>query len=310
MIKKEEKNAKNSEKVIKIKEKGIKRKETLTKKEISKFVNIALATSKIKKITVEQKNGDWDLRTNINLFIYGEIGSTKSTLLNTISKLTNSKKPFTHLTFPALIGSIDKMTRQLIIGSCWECRNSLMLLDEFNFTKRNKDDIRALLQLIEGGEYNKKLASFSSPTKETDEDLSYSFENGEFNIKTRFSLIVVTMKHPYFTQNMELKALVSRSLCLPFFPEKKILSEIADGFPLFKFKEYKVEPEIIIKKIDYKIIKKIVDDKTNGINYLRIIGDCVRVFAVLKEHNEDIYNLIIKLGSKKFTSARKNEDYK
>jgi len=281
----------------------------ITKEKISEFINLALATSKIKKIIVEQKNGDWDLRTNINLFIYGKIGSTKSTLLNEISKNTHSKKPFTDLTFPALIGSIDKLTRQLLIGACWECRNSLLLLDEFDYGTRKKDTIRVLLQLIEGGEYNKKLASFSAPTREIDGDLFYSFENGTFNIKTRFSLITTTMKYPYSTHNIELQALMSRSICIPFYPNKLDLNKIAQGFPIFKYKNIPLKSdETIIKRKDYNIIFNFVNKKSDGTNYLRIIGDCVRVFAVLKKHRYDLYNLIINLGQRKFigTNIKRN----
>jgi len=42
------------------------------------------------------------------------------------------------MTYPALIGSVDKTTRQLIVGASWECRNSLLLLDEFDFGKKIK----------------------------------------------------------------------------------------------------------------------------------------------------------------------------
>lgn len=276
---------------------------------ISEFVNIALATSKLKKIVVEQEKGDWDMRTNINLLIYGSIGSTKSTLLNQIAKKTQCLKPFTDLTYPALIGSIDKLTRQLLIGSCWECRNSLMLLDEFDFGKRKKDDIRVLLQLIEGGEYGKKLASFSAPTKEIDEDLYYSFENGTFNVKTRFSLICATMKYPYNSQNMEFKALVSRCIALPFYPDKKELKRIANGYPIFKFVDLTpANPIVKISKKNYDYILNYIDERSNGNNYLRTIGDCVRTFAVLKEHRTDLYDLIIKYGSKEF--ALKDEKTK
>jgi len=92
----------------------------------------------IKKIDVEEENGIFPLRTNLNLFIYGQISSTKSTLLKQISKSSNCKKPFTDMTYPALIGSVDKTTRQLIVGASWECRNSLLLLDEFDFGKKIK----------------------------------------------------------------------------------------------------------------------------------------------------------------------------
>ncbi len=222
-----------------VKREKIEKKETLDKETLAEFVNLALASSKIKEIKIKEEAGDYFLRPNINIFIYGLIGSSKSTLLNQISNKTKSKAPYTELSFPALIGSIDKMTRQLIIGASWECRKSLLLLDEFDFGKRNKDDIRALLQLIEGGKYNRKLASFSAPQEEKDEGLFFIFKDGEFNIKTRFSLILATMKYPYTSQNKELQALISRSICLPFYPSKEVLKEIAHGYSIFNYQDKK-----------------------------------------------------------------------
>lgn len=277
--------------------------DSVDKSVLTEFVNIALASSKVKKIKIEQEKGSYNLRPNLNLFIFGQIGSTKSTLLNQISNQAQCKKPFTDLTYPALIGSVDSMTRQLIAGASWECRNSLLLLDEFDFGKRKKDDIRALLQLIEGGEYNKKLASFSSPAKEIDEDLYYKFESGEFNIKTRFSLILVTMKYPYTSQSLELQALVSRSVCLAWYPEFTDIQKIAQGHSIFNFEDKTPsELEVNITKKDYDKILKYVDDNGTERNYLRIVGDCVRVFAVEGKHRLDLYDLIIKFGSKTFQS--------
>ena len=279
--------------------------ESLNKENINEIINITLASAQIEKITIKENFGDWDSRSNINLFIYGQIGSTKSTLLKQIAKQTKSRNPYTDMTYPALIGSVDKMTRQLIVGACWNCRNKLMLLDEFNFSKKNKDDLRALLQLIEGGEYSKKLASFSSPIEEKDKDLFYNFKDGDFDIKTRFSLIIATMKYPYTSQNQEVQALVSRSITIPFYPDRKILKEIAHGKPLFKFKDLAPkEKNIIISKANYNKILDYVDGKSKSDNFLRIIGDCVRVFAVVGKHRFDLYDLIIKLGSKKFQSKQ------
>jgi len=276
------------------------------KEVISELINIALASSKLKSITINQEKGKFDGRTNINIFLYGSIGSTKSTLLKEISEKTGCQEAFTDLTYPSLIGSIDKLTRQLLIGACWDCRNSLMLLDEFDLTKRKKDDIRSLLQLIEGGKYKKKLASFSSPTNETDEDLYYKFENGTFDIKTRFSLILATMKYPYKSQSQEVKAFVSRSIAIPLYPTKDDLKKVAKGYPIFNFKEIKLKKDRVeISKQDYEKIMDYVDSKATEINYLRILGDCFRVFAILGKHRFDLYDLIIKLGSKKFSTYHK-----
>lgn len=280
-----------------------KNKESLNKIILSDFVNLALASSKIKNIKIEQKNQIYHLRPNINLFIYGSIGSSKSTLLNEIALKTGCKYPYTDLSFPALIGSIDKMTRQLIIGASWECKNSLLLLDEFDFSRRNKDDIRALLQLIEGGRYNRKLASFSAPQEEIDDDLFYKFENGEFNIKTRFSLILATMKYPYTSQSKELQALVSRSICIPFYPTKEELKKIAEGYPIFNYKNKESNnKEITINNEDYNKILDYIDDKTDETNFLRILGDCLRIFALEQKHNFKLYDLVVYFGTKSFQS--------
>lgn len=279
--------------------------ETINKEILAEFVNIALASSKIKKIQIEQEKGIFNLRTNINLFVYGGIGTSKSTLLNQIAKKTNSKAPYTDLTYPALVGSIDKMTRQMIVGSAWECRNSLLLLDEFDFGKRNKQDIRALLQLIEGGEYNRKLASFSAENKEVDGDLFYSFKNGEFNIKTRFSLLVMTMKYPYTSQNSELQALVTRCISIPFYPNKEEIKRIAKGHSIFSYVDKTPkELEIFVKRNDYYKIMNFVDErvKDKHNNYLRILGDCTRIFCVEGKHREDLYELVIKFQLKEFKS--------
>lgn len=277
--------------------------ESISKEVLAEFVNLALASSKIENITIEEEAQNYNLRPNINLFIYGLIGSSKSTLLNQIADKTKSKAPYTELSFPALIGSIDKMTRQLIVGACWECRNSFMLLDEYDFSKRNKDDMRALLQLVEGGEYNRKLASFSAPQEENDKDLYYKFENGEFNIKTRFSLILATMKYPYTSQNKELQALVSRSICLPFFPDKSELRKIAQGYSIFNYEDKSPEKtDIKISKEDYDYILDYLDDKVSEHNFLRILGDCVRIFAIEGKHRTDLYDLILEFGNKKFQS--------
>lgn len=278
-----------------------KKEDSVDKSVITELINISLACAKLKEITVEQEQGNYNLRTNLNLFIYGQIGSTKSTLLKEIAKKTKSKQPYTDLSYPALIGTVDKMTRQLIVGASWECRNSLLLLDEFNFSKQNKDDLRALLQLIEGGEYNKKLASFSSPMEETDEDLKYNFLNGEFNIKTRFSLIIATMKYPYRSQNQELQALASRSICLSWYPDKKEILKLAQGHSLFKFVDK--TPKSLsktIKKKDWDYILKFVEEKTDSPNLIRIVGDCARIFVIESKHRKDLYDLIIKQGSKRF----------
>ena len=108
------------------------------------------------------------------------------------------------------------------------------------------------------------------------------------------------MKFPYRSQNKELQALASRSICLAWYPDKKELIKLAQGHSLFKFEDktpQKLEQKI--KKKDWDKIIKFVE-KTKTHNFLRIAGDCARVFAIEGKHREDLYKLIIEQGSRSF----------
>ena len=76
----------------------------------------------------------------MHIFLYGVRSSTKSTILQNIKEQTHCPGAvITHLTTPALIGAIDNNTKQAQTGVCWECRNTFLFLDEFDFTKRDKE---------------------------------------------------------------------------------------------------------------------------------------------------------------------------
>lgn len=292
--------------MVKRKTKREEKYELVDKKIISEFINIALVSSKLKRIIVHQKFGIFEkYHPNINLIIHGKIGSTKSILLGQISEKSNCPEAETEVTLPALVGTIDKSTKQILTGFCWECKNSLMLLDEFDFGKRKKDDIRALLQLSEGGKYRRRLGAFSNPLFEQEDDLYYKFKNGSFNIKTRYSLILATMKYPYTSQNQEFQALVSRSIAIPLYPNKKFLKKISDGDAIFQYKDLKLKSdEIEISQEDYEKVRDYVFNSTDDFNLLRIVGNCIKIFAVLGKHREDLYDFVIKWGSKRFYSPK------
>ena len=262
---------------------------------ISKLVNLAIASAKVKSLILEEEKSNISIRPQINILIHGGIGSTKSTMLKEISKKINCPLPITDMTFPALVGSIDKQTRQIIPAMSWECRNTIMLMDEFSMD--NQVTGNALLQLTEGGEYSRKLSMWSMPSEDKCEELYFKAHNGTISIKTRFSLIFATMRNVEYTQSKLLKALISRCLVIPYYPVKQELQNIADGNPSFFYKEIiPKEKEVFIKKSDYNKIKSFVDSKDIDMNnYLRTIGDLCRIYAVLGKHDEELYNLICSL---------------
>lgn len=283
----------------------------VTKRKIlSKLINIAIASAKIKSVTLEEEKSEVPIRPQINILIHGGIGSTKSTMLKEISKKIGCPHPITDMTFPALVGSIDKQTRQVIPAMCWECRNTLMLMDEFSMD--NQVTGNAILQLSEGGDYSRKISMWCMPNKEEDGDLFFKANNGTIHIKTRFSLIFATMRNVEYTQSKLLKALISRCLTIPYYPNKSELEHIANGNPSFFYEEIKPKEEIVyIKKKDYYRIKDFVDKQDIDLNnYLRTIGDCCRIFAVLGNHEEELYKLICSLKRIKFHTFKRTKGNK
>jgi hypothetical protein len=98
------------------------------------LVNLAANSTKMKKLTIKEPFREFSLRPQIHLFISAPFGQMKSTILDQIAKLY-SAKIYTHLTFPSLVGSIDRSTKQVIPAAAWECRNKIMVLDEFTATR-------------------------------------------------------------------------------------------------------------------------------------------------------------------------------
>lgn len=298
----------NDEEKNKIKRHSIEEQESVSINLLSEFVNIALATSRINTLKIEQENQIKEIRPSMNLFIFGRIGSTKSTLLGEISEKTNSPEPFSSITYPSLIGSVDSKTLKVMKGACWNCRKSLLLLDEFDFSDRSqntKNTIKALLQLTEGGKYQRKIASFGQNCKKEDENLYFIFKEGTFTIKTRFSMILVTMKYPYTSQSQDLIALTTRCVCLSWYPSYEIIKEISKGNKIFNQEQKKLSrKEMIIKKEDWEHIINYIEQKVITTNLLRIANDCIRIFAVEQKHRYDLYDYVIISGTKTFQSKK------
>lgn len=144
----------------------------------------------------------------LHLFISAPFGEFKSTLLKEINQAYPSKI-YTHLTFPSLIGSIDKHTKQIIPAAAWECRNKLMLLDEFIATRPSLVS-QTLLQLLEDQYYSRKIAVYSADLNEEDGDLFFRVKQGSIEVKTRFLCIMATMKNIKKAREYAFKALLSR----------------------------------------------------------------------------------------------------
>jgi hypothetical protein len=264
------------------------------------LINICANSLKIKKLVVEEPCRRFNMRPQLHLFISSPYGEFKSTLLNEISNAYPSKL-YTNLTFPSLIGSIDRDTKQIMPAAAWECRNKIMLLDEYMATRPSLVS-EALLQLLESQYYSRKVAMYSANKEEVEGDLYFRVRDGNIEVKTRFSCIIATMKNIRKAREYGFKALLSRCVPIRYELTKDEIEQVLDGKLLFKKEEYDVEEDVVISTSDYMKIREILNRhiEERGIKgveevYARAVGDCCRAFAVLQKHDEQLYKDILEL---------------
>jgi len=247
---------------------------------LSFLINFSLDSLKIKKLAIHSKILREE-RPQVNVYLQAPRGSLKSTLLKEIGR--HSAVPvITSITFPALVGSIDKETKQLLPASAWKCRNKPLLIDEWADNENRREVVNALLQLTEGGEFTRELSRFVVPFESEKEELPLFFraKDGRLSMRTRLSLVLATMHNLLRSSSMAIQALISRCIPYSFQLTKPEMRKIAEGEPFLRIKEKKnVKPEVTITRGTYA---KLLDyaEGAGESNYMRSLGDLCRCFAV------------------------------
>lgn len=288
--------------------------------EISFLINSALGSAKIKSLVVEEDEKDYNMRSSLHVILRSPVGQAKSTIMEQIGKTVN-REIFTEVSRAGLVGSLDNKTYQVIPGATWECRNSLLLMDEFAFGKK-KEGWEVFLQLLESQRWSKRIGIFSADQNMEDEDLYFRVSKGKIDLKTRFSCIVATMKNFAFHRGQSFRAFVTR--CIPYSFDLSIddLNKISEGKELFKLKVTMPEEKVYLQKSKYRKIKRIVMKELNKCPdlrsrkelFLRSIGDCCRIYAVWGKNDRRFFNDIVawKIGTHmligKYYTRKKNEE--
>jgi len=269
---------------------------------LNDLINISAASIRIRRVIIKEKFRNYELRPQLHLFISAPFGQFKSTLLNEISK-SYPTTLLTNLSFPGLVGSIDRTTHQIIPGSAWEARNKILLLDEFTATRQSMVT-DALLQLLENQFYSRKIATFSADQEEIDDDLYFKVRKGAMELRTRFAAIFATMKDIRYMRKQVTRALISRCIPIRYEMDKSEVDQVLDGKRILEPKQYKTKEKVVVKNRDYQRIREIIDEgieiekvKKPEEILARTVGDCCRVFAVLGEHDENLYRWVLRLKS-------------
>lgn len=264
---------------------------------ISKLVSISLASSKVKKLEIQQKEGIFQMRPQLHLLLRASTGSMKSTILRAIASSLNIEI-HDSITTPGMVGSIDNQSKMFIPGTAWYSRNNMLLMDEFRF-RRKTDDWQVFLKLMEDQTFSKKLGIFTPDNdKERDGDLYTIVKDSRIMMKTRFSLVIATMKRFESQKGDDFKAMINR--CLPYEYELS-LDEIQHILSGKKFIEMEkiidVKPELYVKSEDYSkilnMVRKNMPDTNSGKeNFARTVGDITRIFAITHKYNEKFFKEI------------------
>jgi len=266
------------------------------------LLNIAAHSVKIEELVIEEPSSKYQLRPTLHIFLSAPFGHGKSTLLKQLMAAYPSVL-LTHVTVPGLIGSIDRSSKMIIPAAAWEARRKLLILDEYTSTRPSQVG-EILLQLLEDQRYSRKIALYSANHEEIDGGLYFKVRDGCIDLRTRFSAIIATMKNPKKAREYSFKALLSRTIPLIYSLDKSDFDEILDGKPLFKKMSFRINDKAIVRLEDYKHIREVLNDVYDGLRgnkeklnevYLRTVGDCCRVFAVLGRHNDELYEKIFEL---------------
>ena len=269
----------------------------ITSDQISKILNIAIASSKIKEIQLPHMK----LRPFIHVLIWGDIGIGKSSILYNIGEIIG-KTPIRSLTPASILGAADKNSGIATSPIIWDCRNSVVLIDEYHldkFDRRGRDTLNDFLSVLENPKYTKKVGYRCNEINEEDGDLYLKIKDNTISCRSRFVMIMNTMMNMIDKEKMkELEALMSRCITVYLNFSFEELDQFSDGKPFYTYKEIKIKKEIVkINKKKYAQIKQFIKEKRPRKNrYLRLIGDLCRIYAVLGKIDKEIFDLIIELG--------------
>jgi hypothetical protein len=212
--------------------------------------------------------------------------------------------PYSNVTYPAMIGTIDQNSKELVPGLVWQCRKKPLLLDEFKTGERGDSTaVDVLLGVMEQGYYKRKIGLLSHPYSEPDGPLFYRAENGEIEVKSQLSAIIATMKNWDMARSGKYAALTQRCIPIRYNLDNATVDSILDGVPVFKHNVFLPKPHVRIARKDFlrirEVAAKVREDpppkKDFRPVYARAIGDLCRIFAVTGRFDARLFRLVCHL---------------
>jgi hypothetical protein len=262
------------------------------------LLNLGCASGKVETLTIQEEHKTQSLRPQLHILLQSSPGALKTTILENIG-LAHNVRPYSYATYASMIGTINRVTGQIIPGLVWETRKKPLLLDEFRTGERgDAGAIDVLLGALETGHYKRRIAVQCVPFEEKDGPLYYrATSNGEIEVQTSFAAVIATMKNLEMSRSDKVKALVSRCIRVRYQLEDTVVDAALQGATLYHPEQLNPPQSFCISKRDYQQILSIAKDlRTHcpGLkeNYTRAVGDMCRIFAILGRHDEQLYKLV------------------
>lgn len=274
--------------------------------ELNLLLNLVVASARLRTIRMEQTEDAsrvFEMRPQLHTIMSGDLGTAKSTAIKQLAKMMGCE-PYMSITTPGLVGSIDSDTKEINPGAAWDARHGVLAVDEFNFKDRGgrpPEVLDALLALTENEQYYQKKVGLRNKSHlerdTTNSNLYFKVEAGTIEVRTNFVMMIGTMDRLDF-YNQKLKAFISRCLPIRWHPSDDVFTTLLAGQPIYEYRDLLRAPSLDVRVpyTDYRtIIDYVYASNVPREGRLRVIGDCVRAFAILQEHNQAVYDMIIRL---------------
>lgn len=262
--------------------------------DVPPLLNISCSSQKMRSLQVELPQSKVRvLRPQLHLFISAPKASFKSAMLTEAQKVHGGIYQI-GVTYPALVGSVDKLTGELTDSLAWNARDSVLYLDEFVTGERRDQLIKALLPLLSEQYYARSLGLKSVEKRSTSKGNYYRVHRGRIELRVRFVAVIATMYSvKMFAKYVSHEALLDRCVPVQYEVTNGERDEVALGGSVYDQRPYDCPREVTVSRKDFERVYGLWKTYSDRVHDPRALDDCLRAFAVTQEHKEPLYRFII-----------------
>ena len=233
------------------------------------------------------------MRAQIHLFFSAPKASFKSALQTQAQRVYGGVYQI-GITYPSLVGSVDKQSGELTGSLAWAARDSVMFIDEFVSSERKDQLIKAFLPLLSEQRYTRSIGLKSVTKSSRSNGNYYRIRNGRIELGVRFAAVFASMYSlKMFAKYVSHEALLDRCIAIQFEVTNEERDAVAQGRPVFDHEPYDCPKNVTIERKDFERIYEFWKKTSGQVHDNRALDDCLRVFAVTQEHSEPLYRFVI-----------------